>query len=543
VLGTVLLLTVPFAARPFHVDDDIYIKGAQQVLQDPLRPLGGEQNMLGVVMPTYHFTQHPPLLSYYLAAVHALTGRADEVAFHLAFAVFPLLAAAAFYFLARRFTTAPVAATLLLVTTPAFLVMAHGVMTDVPFLALYLTTTAALVFAIDEARPRLVALAAAALVLCAFLQYRTVILMPLLVLYAWLHQRSVRWALLACVPALVLLALWSFYTWVDLGIVHALDAGSWIELEWSRIATDAVGYLSFLGGATIAPVFLLYAVRRELRRGATWMGSVAAAAAALLLLTESYTGPQKAVLALFVGLAVATLAWLVPRRLRAAGPESGDELFLASLVLVPLLSQVFLNIFASARSLLIALPFVVILFVRRFSRDEGARAGRVLAAGTVLTAVMGLAVAAADYRFAQAAREVAQAAAAQRPASGVTWFTAEWGFRHYAEREGLRYLTLSSPVAEGDVLVVPDVSCPAHLPPALVQRLVPGTSVSSTATGPLTLMSFAARAGFYSSFWGLLPYSVSGAPLERATFFRVGPEVGRAPDEPSEAAGTTAQIR
>lgn len=52
VVLAVAALTLPFLARPFHVDDEVYLRGAEQILQTPLDPLGGTQRMLGELMHT-----------------------------------------------------------------------------------------------------------------------------------------------------------------------------------------------------------------------------------------------------------------------------------------------------------------------------------------------------------------------------------------------------------------------------------------------------------------------------------------------------------
>jgi hypothetical protein len=526
VIAVTVLIMLPFAQKPFQVDDEVYIRGAEQIRQSPLHPLSGTQRMLGEQMPTYHFTQHPPLLSYYIAAVTALTNEPDELRLHLAGLVFAIGAACAMYSLARRFTGSPLPSTLLLLSTPAFLVMAHGVMTDVPFLALYLGAVAALIDGLDRDRPARLALYALLLTFACFMQYRGVILIPLCLAYAVGKGRRLLPVVLASLPAVLLLGLWCLYTWWDLGIVHPLDAGSWIEFRWSRLLTDSIAYTSFLGGATLFPAVLVYLAWPRSWRATSTVAVIAATIVTTLAATPHHTLAQKLLFATFFASGLGTVVWLV---LGESGPSAADdrarrtdEAFLLLMIIVPLLSQVFLNLFASVRSLLLVLPFIVLVLVRNVERRERPTTVRgALWAGVALTLASGLTVAVADYRFAEASRDVALRAAAHRGHGQRAWFKGEWGFRYYIERRGFTALTATDKVAEGDLVAIPDVSCPGDPDPALLSHLALTDTVVSAPEFPVKVMSFDAHSGFYSDGWGPLPYSISSGPLERARLYRV----------------------
>jgi hypothetical protein len=338
--------------------------------------------------------------------------------------------------------------------------------------------------------------------------------------YAFLQGRSVRVAAAVSLPAAAGFGLWSAHNLRDLGVVHFLDAGSWVELSLRRIVGDTAAYLSFLCGATASPLLYLFATRR--RHDVLGMAAFGGFAVAASFGAEYAAGEQVA-LAFFVASGFCALASMrVPRTL---GGEGRDDLFLLAMVAVPLLSQIVLNIFASARSLLIALPFLVLALVRRLEVETASpvRLRTVIGAGIGLTAAVALAVAIADLRYAEAAREVARRAATHRPATGAAWLTGEWGFRLYLEREGFVPVQSSGQgVRAGDVLVVPDVPSPAGLAPTFVSRLALVDTIESGDRFPIKLMSFEAHAGFYSNFWGLLPFSLSRTPLERARVFTVG---------------------
>jgi len=55
----------------------------------------------------------------------------------------------------------------------------------------------------------------------------------------------------------------------------------------------------------------------------------------------------------------------------------------------------------------------------------------------------------------------------------------------------------------------------------LLRRLRLVDTICAVRACPIKVVSFQDHAGFYSDFFGLLPYSFSRAPLERVRLFRV----------------------
>jgi len=514
----VLAVTLPFIDKPFHIDDDVYLKGADQILREPFHPLSGTQRIFGQDMPAYQLTQHPPLVSYVIAAVIALTGAARERSLHLAFLVFPLLAAAAAYRLAARFCDAPFAAAVLFVTMPAFIVSSHSVMTDVPFLAFALLSMTFFVSGVEARSGRDLAFAAVALVAAGFTQYRGLLLVPLFAYFDWARTRSVGSAGRVAAPLGITLSAWCLWNWMDIGVVHAVAAGSWIEFGPGRLLKDGAAYITLLGGCTIFP--LAWGLPGSGRRWWAWPGAGAAVAVGLMFSTP-LDGAQTMAAACFATSGCIALAYglgpiatnkRVPRG--DSNEEVDDARFLSLVFAVTLGSQFALNLFASGRSLLLALPFLSILWVRQARRDWR------LPLTVFLTGLLGTTLAVADMQFAQAHRELALRLD-RGGDSSTTWFTGEWGFRRYMEqREFLPVRSDGSGVETGDWLIVPDQASPAELDPTLVRRLELRDTVDGLAS-PLHLMSFEHKAGFYSNFWGPLPYWWGDGPLERVRVFRV----------------------
>ena len=99
----------------------------------------------------------------------------------------------------------------------------------------------------------------------------------------------------------------------------------------------------------------------------------------------------------------------------------------------------------------------------------------------------------------------------------------EWGFRHYMEAEGYRYLTSASTAPrEGDLVVKVSLT-DWPLDRSVTDRLSLVESSAAESGSPVRVMNFPANAGFYGTHWGKLPYTFSGLPVERLDVYRVGP--------------------
>ena len=127
-----------------------------------------------------------------------------------------------------------------------------------------------------------------------------------------------------------------------------------------------------------------------------------------------------------------------------------------------------------------------------------------------MTLPYSLAIASADYRFAEVYREEsARILEHLGNQNQQIWYTGEWGFRYYMEKLGARPLTKTGvePVA-GDIIVKPYIALPwitlydsDEFVRLLEQRHVDPDSV-------FRILDFHTSAGFYSTAWGILPISL-----------------------------------
>src|SRR5262249_44429898 len=162
----------------------------------------------------------------------------------------------AFYFLAKRFVRRPLLASALLATNPTLIVSAHTLMTDVPFLALWLSGTVLFLKGIDENRNALVHAAVLPITAGCFYAYQVLALIPLLAFYALGRRRlRTREILVLSVPIL-LMAAWQYAGYLHRGVTYASTMFGYLGVHgyWqgsTKIRT-AIATWTYLGG-TILP--------------------------------------------------------------------------------------------------------------------------------------------------------------------------------------------------------------------------------------------------------------------------------------------------
>ena len=157
---------------------------------------------------------------------------------------------------------------------------------------------------------------------------------------------------------------------------------------------------------------------------------------------------------------------------------------------------------------------------------------------------MGLALSAGDFEMARSNRDIAQYWG--KFLSGweqQTRFGGEWGLRHYMLKQGFRqFLSTGDDFAAGQFILSPKEATPYAVPQDVDSMLVPVRHQSWQSSIPIRLMNRQAHAGFYSSSWGLLPFSFSYAPLEEITLRQVSDLVEKLPEITLEGARDEAII-
>jgi 4-amino-4-deoxy-L-arabinose transferase-like glycosyltransferase len=512
-----LIATLANVTKAVHIDDPTYLLIARHILEDPLYPMSGALVLSGEMTPIY-VTNQPPLLFYGFAGVMALFGE-SEIALHLFISVFSGLAIVCFYGLGRRYC--PQHALLLTAAFclgPAFL-PSQNLMTDVPTVSLWLLFFWILVTGLNSSAPTRAYVAAGVVLGAACLtKYTSLALLPLLCVPIAVRRDWKRaWVLL--VPVAILVG-WSLFNIRDYGQAHILTRQP-MELSFQRVAGRLDFWLICLGA--ISPCSILVVPWAKRRKGLACVAVVVVAVAAIVHPERPLdAGPYAPILAhIFFAngllLALVTIACLgrnqdecLEHRLLLAGWFAAGAGFV--ILLAP---------FLAVRHVLLVVPAVLLAVGRCI---EGRRARAWMAAACALTVALGAILALSDWIYADAYRSRARMARQQFGPEARLWYVGDWGWRWYAEAEGMKPLLMSSRLRKGDLVIIPEAPPgPKSVTPRYEHKVEQSSVVDVPASAAVfvrTMRPFPAG-GYYGVWLRGLPWLVSTEPLERFHVFRV----------------------
>ena len=514
----------PFLAKPFNLDDPLFIWLARQILAHPGDPFGCAVNWYGRVSPLWAITDNPPAAGYYYA-VFGRTFGWSEIGLHLGGLAAALAAILGIHRLAARLCQRPLLAAGAVLFMPVFLVSAGTVMCDVLMLAAWVWAVVFWVEGLEDNRGLKLVVAGVLVALALLTKYFGVALLPLLAAHGALARRRVGpW----CVCLLIPLATLGAYQWITLELYgHALfsTAADYASAVHSELGmSKAVGgliALAFAGGGAAGVLFLAPALWPT-RTLAAIAGGTAVLGGALCgsgLLFDRYHALDS--LAGRMAVSLQLIFWsvggvlvlaLAAADVRKNARDPGSWL-LALWVAGTFVFAAFVNWTVNSRSLLPLAPAVGILIARRWSA-AGQPRPQSLRIGLALSALLALCVAQSDCQLAIAVRRGAQEAVARHGASrSPLWFEGHWGFQYYMEKYGATAVDFKrSAPRPGDILAVPlnntDTSEPA--PENVARREI----VTVPGAAWLTTWHAAVGAGFYASVLGPLPFAFGKVPPE-----------------------------
>lgn len=532
-----LAITLPFIFKSFHLDDTVFVWLGQEKLSDPfalgLPDHGYEGNFFSLYLDT-----HPPLHTSYLSLLIWIFGGPSEAGLHLGMIIFPVLAAVSMFYLGRRFTGSPLTASLLLIVTPGFMVMAQSVMTDVPALSLWLAAIASYIYGVDrdhDARQnRLMVLAGVFTSLAILTTYQSFSLLPLLFVYALLKRRVSLKTMLPLVAGLAVFAAIAIYYLVATGGPPKLSYSFGLDLTPVFIANKVLAIVSVIGGATVFPLMLVTGMLRGRKEYLAFAALFALILAFFLNKTISgeYTLAAAVLQTVFYSAGLLAVYRFFNLGADAAfaderSEKDRDNIFLVLWISGVLVYSILLLPYASTRYLLPLFPPVVLLFVgyaRNIFTDR-TRWSRFAVAAVACTAITGTAVSIADYQLSGVYLDFARDNASVLAAGDrQIWFAGEFGLRYYLEAEGSQYLTRqdNSPVA-GDYVILSHGLIAYFISDELKDRLqlVESIEYPAGASWPLRVQDRNSQAGFYDQFHGNLPYSFSSEPIETIDIYQV----------------------
>jgi len=154
----------------------------------------------------------------------------------------------------------------------------------------------------------------------------------------------------------------------------------------------------------------------------------------------------------------------------------------------------------------------------------------------VVTVALGISLGAgillADSAFSGFSRSAASTLIAPAVARGHrVWYVGHWGFQWYAEKAGARYFTSTPPYPAIGDLVVSSVNSEPSLEVEEMDALVRLRRIEDRSPGG-RIMSREAGAGFYSNFWGYLPWAWGEDLIDAFDLWMVKPGEQRSNSSP-----------
>jgi hypothetical protein len=445
----------------------------------------------------------------------------SEIALHLFVSLFSAAAIFFFYRLARVFC--PSRALLLTATFslgPAFL-PGQNLMTDVPMLALWLCFFWLLLARLDAGSPSIGYLGAAVTAVAACLvRYTSLVLLPLL-LVPLVLRRDWRSAWVLLVPLGILVA-WSAFNYFDYAEIHILSR-SLGERGDGGVARQLSDWILTLGAvAPFSVLCLPWAWRRKLLACGVLLAALLTARLARAPVDGAPFSQLILGRAFLANGVVALLATAVSLGTGWTGRRERDIL-LAGWIAA---GAAFVVLFAPFMAVRHVLPVIPAVLLALGGLCEGRAQRGWMVTACALTAGLGIALGVSDWRFADQYRSQAHRLRERFGSEARIWYLCNWGWRWYAEAEGMQaYLKGQTELSTGDVVVIPEVAGGPKRLAGSDESKIWRREVLEVPAPPITrlrTMRPQPLGGYYGFLEGGLPWSFSSEPLERFRILRVG---------------------
>lgn len=352
------------------------------------------------------------------------------------------------------------------VLSPAFLPSVN-LMPDVPVWAMILAALNLFIMAGDRDSTRLAIIAGVVTGLAMQTKYSAFIVPPLILLYASIF-RKMRLGWVAVVLAGAVFVAWEALVFLKYGQSHFLIQLGKSDIRfyrWARL--ELVNpMLNYLGGLAVALSLLSpLASQSHWPKIASVMAAFVFFGFALLLFS-----PIEKLVFLAFGLILFTTtfnaAWSLAKVDNGSVKRTWDQedyrkdAFLVLWLILELLAFFVITPFPATRrclGLIIAITLVMARYFAGDTRRENQRRDIVLV--SVFSILWGLGFFAVDLQEAVASKRAAKQSAQiihDLDNNPVTWYVGHWGFKYYAEREGMKTVIADkSQLRKGDWLVVP----------------------------------------------------------------------------------------
>lgn len=524
IIASVIVLHIPFLAQAYHVDDWVYLSAAQKFLAEGYHSFHGTSEQMGMTIPNFYIT-HPLLWPWIVSIFLEIAGTFDETLIHILIIPFSAIAALSAYSIVKRFTEDSVLITILMVVTPAFMLMSHVVMTDIPTLAFFLMSVGFFLYGTENESTSRLILSGVSATFAWAISYQALFL--LLLFPAYLYINKYKFSVKSLIPVLIPLFFfiaWCIETTISFGIPHPFVSILWGNapdvFSISYILPRIVANITAIGAVTVFTLFILYVYMSQRffqRLGVVLLLLVLIIA---LIFMEGYYFSHKVLFAFFLTTGIILLVRCIQWFKQSWNEKNYKFVFLSFWALSFFTAIALIMPLGIARYLLPGvLPFIIMIVIdiKSFFPETYKK---VLITGISLTLVIGLILSSADYQYANVYKKFADDIKVKFPDKNI-WFSGESGFRLYMQNKGFNYLLINDErPGLGDIIVVPTEIWPVKLAvihdrSILVEKITYGSGF------PFRILNQEARAGFYMHIGALLPYSISRSRFEEFSIYSV----------------------
>lgn len=516
-----IIILVPFLNKAFTIDDTVFLFEAKHTLSDPLHPTAFEMTWRRVPERVSQIVPTGPVMAWLLVPA-ILAGGAEWVAHSVQLAML-LIAIIATVSLALRLRLAPAWAAIsavLLVATPAVLGMSGTAMPDIPAMALGVAGLERLVAWRDNfkmhqgfAATLLLGLAPHARTHLALLFGVAVFLLvgDIFSYSAWKRGPWTRWVPL--VAALLITSTVAIITH-DPHLGAGNVPGTLVTYSsTSNIIKNSIAFsIHWVLSMAFALPWAVLRWRSILKR--LWF-LLAASGIAAFLLFQAHGNEAHYVMAPIAGLGVTCL---IDVFIDAFERSDGIQVTLGFWLLLPLPAIIYIHL--PSKYLIASAPAAVILLARTASGQiHVARyiLGLTLVTGTLL----GIAILRADNSFSNVSRVAAQKLIVPQVQAGrKVWYIGHWGFQWYAEKAGARCYNEIPPYPISGDLIAYNSNPFNEFNRKDLEKYSLLAQVADRRPGG-RVMSQKDSAGFYSNYWGYLPWAWGNGVIDTVELWQV----------------------
>ncbi len=506
-------LQVPFLNKAFHVDSDMMVSTASQIIVSPFNPPLGEygkhmvlHNKTAMPQSSIFFRNpHPPLIPLLLAPIVLFFGE-SEIPVHLFFLLFYLLTVLSGYCFFRLYLKSNYLhfATWLWAFSPALFINSQNAMYDVPAAFFIMTTIALFLSGYRSHKNSYFVLSGVVLGLGALTKLTVVPLYPACFVFLFI-KKEWKPLFIWLVPSLLLPSLWLIHNLIIFDKIQYLSTDHFhptigdIRYRCERI-------ISYLGGVVTLPVFWYWLFYRKRYRWELFLLiPVSAWSVALILhIKMSITMAFFYAFFAFAGtiITVHCATMFVWRTNIFIGRK--DESIFSSLFFTLYFSVSLFLPLASVRFMIPLIPFVILYFVSML--PENCKVFRTVVIVTTIVLTVSLSI--ADSLYCDSDRKLPEYLQHNGYTCDKTWYFGRLSFDYYLHKAGFKnFMVLQSTPSEGDFLIDETFPGDYSVCKMLENHISNKVLVERISFHYFPLRTFSDGAGFYGS--SRLPYSIS----------------------------------